>query len=41
MLEEVKKCLKPGGYTIQMLQKATDHETPFDLVAKIPHIGEV
>lgn len=41
MLKEVNNCLKPGGYTIQMLQKSTGCDTPFDLLQNIPHIGEV
>jgi len=41
MLKEVTLTLKIGGYTIQMLQRETGYEQPFDLVASIPHINEV
>ena len=32
MLKEVNNCMKPGGYTEQMLQKALGYDKPFDLV---------
>ena len=41
MIQEVKKCLKPEGYTIQMLRRATNHETPFDYVSDVSHVDEV
>ena len=41
MLKEVNACMKPGGYTLQMLQRATNCQNPFELVAQIPHISEV
>jgi hypothetical protein len=41
MLKESAYLLKQGGYTIEILKRETGHASPFELVAKIPHINEV
>ena len=41
MEDLVKKHLKKGGYTKEILIREGKSEDPFVLVSKIPHIGEV
>jgi len=41
MIELVKKHLKKGGYTKEILAREGKSEDPFLLVSKVPYIGEV
>jgi len=39
MEKEVAKCLRSGGYTVDMLKNHTGYDgCPFDLVVEIPHL---
>jgi hypothetical protein len=41
MQQLAEKHLKKGGYTMQMLQRESGCDKPFELVATIPHVNEV